>query len=228
MSTQGTNSPLSRRGLLIVSLPRNDPELARAAVEGGADLLKVHVNVRHQASGTVFGSLRDEMDRLKAILALGIPTGLVPGEEEMVSREEVHLLRDFAFLDAYLTHLPLYLYEAGVPVVPAIPHDYSMEALPFLHSLPGEWAEAALVPPEGYGQPPAAGDIVALARLGTLSGRRLIVPTQRRIGPEDLGRYFDLPAVWAVMIGAIVTGADAIGVGAATRAFRRRLRQLFE
>jgi hypothetical protein len=34
------------------------PKLARAAVDGGADLLRVHVNVRHQASGTVFGSLR--------------------------------------------------------------------------------------------------------------------------------------------------------------------------
>ena len=30
----------SRSGVLIASLPRNDPELARAALAGGADVLK--------------------------------------------------------------------------------------------------------------------------------------------------------------------------------------------
>ncbi len=221
------SDPLSRRGLLIVSLPRNDRDLARAAIDGGADLLKVHVNVHHRAAGTVFGTLADEKENLTAVLDLGTPTGLVPGEEEMVSQEEVPQLRRFAFLDAYLTHLPLYLYAAGVPVVPAIPHDYPPDALPFLRRLPGEWAEAALVQPEGYGHPPTAGDLIALERAGDLSGRRLIVPTQRRIHPDDLSRYFELPAVWAVMIGAIVTGLGASGIERTTRAFRQGLDRLF-
>lgn len=221
------SDPLGRRGLLLVSLPRNDSELARAAIDGGADLLKVHVNVQHRASGTDFGTLAEEMEALAAILDLGTPTGLVPGEEAMVNQEEVPQLRRFAFLDAYLTHLPLYLYAAGVPVVPAIPHDYPPEALPFLRRLPGEWAEASLVHPEGYGRAPTAGDLVALERAGELSGRRLIVPTQRRLHPQDLGRYFELPAVWAVMIGAIVTGVGAAGIEQATRAFRQSLDRLF-
>ncbi len=223
----GTDAPLSRRGLLVVSLPRNDPELAQAAIDGGADLLKAHVNVHHRAAGTVFGSLSEEMDRLNAILELGLPTGLVPGEERMVTPGELPLLRRFAFLDAYLTHLPLYLYAAGVPVVPAIPHDYPVEALTFLRRLPGEWAEAALVPPQGYGRPPAEEDFAALVRAAEASGRRLIVPTQRRIRPEDLEHYFALPAVWAVMIGAVVTGADPGGIRSTTLAFRRRLERIF-
>ena len=32
----------SRSGVLIASLPRNDPELARAALAGGAEVLKGH------------------------------------------------------------------------------------------------------------------------------------------------------------------------------------------
>jgi len=221
------SDPLGRRGLLIVSLPRNDRDLARAAIDGGTDLLKVHVNVRHRASGTEFGTLAEEMERLSAILDLETPTGLVPGEEAMVSQQEVPRLRRFAFLDAYLTHLPLYLYAAGVPVIPAIPHDYPPEALPFLRRLPGEWAEAALIHPEGYGRPPTAADLVALERAAELSGRRLIVPTQRRLHPDDLERYFALPAVWAIMIGAIVTGMDASGIERTTRAFRQSLDRLF-
>ncbi len=219
--------PLDRRGLLIVSLPRNDLDLARAAMTGGADLLKLHVNVHHRASGTIFGSVREELDRLEAILDLGTPTGLVPGEEKMVSREELPLLRRFAFLDAYITHLPLYLYGAGVPVVPAVPHDFPLEVLSFLRSLPGGWVEAALVASDEYGRPPQTDDFPALARVGDVTGRRLIVPTQRRIHPDDLGRYFDIPAVGAIMIGAVVTGLDPTGVESTTRAFRRSLSRLF-
>ncbi|MDR7519006.1 MAG: hypothetical protein QN131_10810 [Armatimonadota bacterium] len=215
--------PLSRRGLLIVSLPRNDAALARAAASAGADLLKVHVNVRHRASGTRFGSLDDEEDAIAQVLDVGLPTGLVPGEDAMVTPDQIPRLRRFAFLDAFVTRLPLFLYDVGVPVIPAIPHDYPAEALGSLGALPGEWLEAALVPPQGYGLDPVADDLVALARLGALSRRRLIVPSQRRIRPEDLGRYFAIPQVWAVMIGAVVTGRTARGLGRATEAFRRAL-----
>ncbi len=226
-SPEPVADPLSRRGLLIVSLPRNNITLARAAASAGADLLKVHINVHHRASGTRFGSLDDEEDRLEAILKVGLPTGLVPGEEMMVTREEIPRLRRFAFLDAYVHRLPLFLYEVGVPVIPAIPHDYPPEALGSVGALPGEWLEAAIVPPQGYGAEPVADDLVALARLGSLTRRRLIVPSQRRYRPEDLGRYFAIPHVWAAMIGVIVTGRTARSLGGATEVFRRAMDRLF-
>ncbi|MDR7419009.1 MAG: hypothetical protein QN178_08865 [Armatimonadota bacterium] len=219
--------PLGRRGLLIVSLPRNDVAMARAAVDAGADLLKVHVNVHHRASGTRFGSLDDEDDALREILGLGVGVGIVPGEDEMVTPAELPRLRRFAFIDAYVTRLPLFLYDAGVPVIPAIPHDYPAGALGSLVALPGEWLEAALVAPDGYGKHPVAGDLVALAHVGAVTRRRMIVPTQRRIRPEDLPRYFAIDAVWAVMIGAIVTGRTARGVGRATAEFRRGVDAIF-
>jgi hypothetical protein len=219
--------PLASRGLLIVSLPRNDAAFARAAANAGADLLKVHVNVHHRASGTRFGSLEDEDDRLTEVLAVGLPTGLVPGEDAMVTLDDSPRLRRFAFLDAYIARLPLFLYEVGVPVIPAIPHEYPAETLGALDALPGEWLEASLVPPEGYGLDPVADDLVALARLGRVARRRMIVPTQRRIRPEDLNRYFALPEVWAIMIGAVVTGRTARGIGRATESFRRALDRLF-
>jgi len=221
MSAAG--DPLGRRGLLIVSLPRNDAALAKAAASAGADLLKVHINVHHRASGTRFGSLEDEEDRLDAILKVGVPTGLVPGEEIMVTREEIPRLRRFAFLDVYVHRLPLFLYDVGVPVIPAIPHNYPHDAMGSVTALPGDWLEAALVPPQGYGAEPVADDLVALARLGSLTRRRLIVPSQRRLRPEDLGRYFAITHVWAVMIGVIVTGRAARSLGRATEAFRRAL-----
>ena len=145
----------------------------------------------------------------------------------MVTREEIPRLRRFAFLDAYVTRLPMSLYDAGVPVIPAIPYDYPPEALGAIGAFPGDWLEAALVAPEGYGLEPAAGDLGALARLGTVTGRRLIVPSQRRIGPGDLERYFAIPQVWAVMICVVVTGRTPQTIGRATEAFRRAMDRLF-
>jgi hypothetical protein len=46
----------TKKMVLIASLPKNDPALAKAAAAGGADMLKIHLNVEHAASGTKFGS----------------------------------------------------------------------------------------------------------------------------------------------------------------------------
>ncbi|PJB63418.1 MAG: hypothetical protein CO095_16530, partial [Armatimonadetes bacterium CG_4_9_14_3_um_filter_58_7] len=64
---------------LIVSLPANSPELAIAAIAGGAECLKVHIRVHHDASGTHFGSLEDERGNLESILSVAgtVPVGIV-------------------------------------------------------------------------------------------------------------------------------------------------------
>ncbi len=200
-------------------------ELARAAAHAGADLLKVHINVRHRASGTEFGSLKAERDRLLEILNVGLPVGLVPGEETMATPNELPQIRamGFAFLDAFIHVLPPYLYTAGLPVIPALPHSIARHYLIQVRDLPGEWVEAAIVAPEGYGQPPADGDFAALQTAAEVTGKRLIVPTQRQIAPADLSRYFDIPAVSAVTIGAIVTGLDPNSLARTTSAFRHAL-----
>jgi len=217
-----------RRGSLIVSLPRNEAALARAAREAGADLLKVHINVLHRASGTVFGSLAAERDRLLQVLAVGLPTGLVPGEETMISPEELPELSEmgFAFLDTFIHVLPTYLYNAGIPVIPSLPHSVDTSYLTQVRALPGEWVEAAVVDPNGYGQPPAPEDFEALRIAAEGTGKHLIVPSQRRILPTDVPRYFATRGVAALAIGAIVTGADPLSVGRATGAFRQALDQL--
>lgn len=217
-----------RRPLLIVSLPRNDAALALAAKEAGADVLKVHVNVRHLASGTTFGTLAEERGRLEPILALGLPTGLVPGEEHMIGPDEIPEIRQmgFAFLDAFVTTIQPYLFEAGIPVVPALPHSADDRYLTQARDLPGQWVEAAVVPAEGYGRPPEDPDFAALRKVGKVTKKLLIVPTQRRIAPGDASRYFAIPQVTALMIGAIVTGMDPASIARVTKAFRRALDQI--
>lgn len=218
----------NKRKLLIVSLPRNDVELAKAAKDAGADMLKVHLNVTHFTSGTKFGNLREEGKKLEGILAVGLPVGLVPGQDEMIGREEIPLLRamGFCFLDAYVFALRSYLYDAGLPVVPALYPDFAPALLPHLKALPGEWLEAAIVPQDGYGEDLMAEDLVRLDLVGHWSNRKLIVPSQRKLRPEDLCHLFRIPYIYAIMIGAVVTGSTIHQLSKTTADFRRSLDKL--
>ena len=78
-----------RRPALIVSLPGNRVELARAAVECGADVIKVHMNVQHRASGLHFGTFEEEKNTLEQIAAVSKgPCGIVAGNSvEDVERD---------------------------------------------------------------------------------------------------------------------------------------------
>lgn len=84
-----------------------------------------------------------------------------------------------------------------------------------------------MVPPEGYRRPATLTDLAGLAAVARRSRRRLIVPTQRAVRPEEVGWSFEVEGGWALMIGAAVTGLDEHGVARATEVFRRALGRLF-
>ena len=55
---------------LVVSLPSNNLELAEAALDGGAQAVKVHCNVWHRASGHTFGTYAENREFLQQLIAL--------------------------------------------------------------------------------------------------------------------------------------------------------------
>ena len=78
---------------VIAALPRNDLALAEAALEGGAQAVKVHCNVWHRASGNTFGTFEENRTFLRELIALcgDVPVGLVPGGEDAYINEEERL-----------------------------------------------------------------------------------------------------------------------------------------
>lgn len=100
---------------LIISLPANDVRLAKAALEEGADALKVHFNVGHRASGTHFGALDSYEDIFSEIRStFDGPLGVVPsGSLEGVAEEEIRRLAPlgFDFYSIYAHHLPSFMLE---------------------------------------------------------------------------------------------------------------------
>ena len=83
----------TRKFSLIVSLPSNDLELAKVALAGGADAIKVHCNVWHRASGHSFGTYEENREFLKELIQLcgDVPVGLMPGTDQAFITNEDRL-----------------------------------------------------------------------------------------------------------------------------------------
>jgi len=218
---------LAERPALIVSLPANSPELAQAAADGGADALKVHLNVRHEASGTRFGALSEERANLEAIIGLGLPTGVVPGAgDQLPSPEEIDAVAAMGmdFFDLYAHDMPAWLVGfSGMTRAIALDHSWDAGSLRQYAALGFELIEAAVVPHEGYGRPLSVADLASYRRLRESTDLPLIVPTQRAIRPEEAPMLVGPIGINAIMIGVIVTGREPRSLRAATARFAAAL-----
>lgn len=222
---------------LIVSLPRNDIKLAKAAAAAGANGIKVHMNVEHNASKTSFGSFAEEADTvLKIIEAVDIPVGLMPGAapDRLPTQGELEQLIDAGlnFVDIYTHHMPLWFIELPCKLIVAFNEFDGLTEPPYYTThfywppdSPGNrifMAEASIFPPEQYGTPFTYADLRRLRILQEYVDVPLLVPTQKHITPGD--------AVWlkrsgtgGLMIGAVVTGTDAGSISKATAAYRKAI-----
>jgi hypothetical protein len=220
-------SLLTKRPALIASLPTNSPGLARAAADGGADALKVHLRVHHEASGTRFGDLATERRNLEAILATGLPTGVVPGAGECLPTPgEMYELAAMGldFFDLYAHNMPAWLVGfEGLTRAIAVDHSWQPDDLAQYAGLGFELLEAAVVPHEGYGRSLSAADLAAYRRIRQATAMPIIVPTQRAIRPEEVALLTRTIGVNAIMVGVIVAGREPEGFRAATRLFAQAL-----
>ena len=212
---------------MIVSLPANDPALARAAAEGGADILKVHIRVHHAASGTQFGTLNEERDRLRAIIeAFPGPVGIVAGAEETATPLEMAELARLGidFFDLYAAHMPAWMWRVtGMGKAVALDSTYTIHQAIALENLGVDLIEAAIIPHAGYGKPLSVADLAAYRDLHDTVDLPIIVPTQRAIKPEEVTLLTGECGLQGLMIGAIVTGTTASEIESATRQYKQAL-----
>lgn len=221
LKTQLEQSPWT----LLVSLASNDVRLAQAALRGGAQGLKIHLNVHHHASGTRFGSWDEEKTEISRIVETarenGASVGVVPGGSPFATLEE---FADMArvgvdYFDAYPADAPAWtLAQAHLDVMLAAYAGGSVDEMLALEALGMSLCEASIVEQDGYGRPLCALD---LARYQVLAGRLkspIIVPSQKAIAVEDVAALKKTGAR-GLLIGAIVTGREADSIEAAARAF---------
>jgi hypothetical protein len=214
---------------LLVSLPRNDVRLAEAALNGGAQGLKVHINVEHFASGTRFGSLQEEQENIARIVevasAHNAPVGVVPGGSPFATQGDFEKLAQIGidFFDAYPAEAPPWtLTQKHLDVMLAAYAGGSAETMRALELAGMQMCEASFMPHEEYGQALTALDIGRYRELAATLQGPIIVPSQKKITPADLPAL-QQSGVKGLLIGAIVTGRETDTIEAATRSFARAL-----
>lgn len=214
---------------LVVSLPANTEALAAAAIDGGADAIKVHLNVEHRASKTRFGSFKAERKKIEAILKRAgrkVAVGVMPGARTIASQAELDELGKMGveFVDCYVSDYPASLlgHHFRLRTMLALGPSYRFEEIRGMASLGIEAVEASIVDPKGYGLPLMTSDLMAYRAIAAHTKLPLVVPTQRKIAPGDVSLLAWCGAR-AIIIGAIVTGKTPAGVLAATRAFRESI-----
>lgn len=220
-------SLLNERFGLIVSLPRNDVELARAAAEAGADALKVHLNVHHHASGTLFGSWETEREVITRIVdEAGIPVGVVPGAQDIAEDDELAEMAALGidFWDTFVHHAPTRLLtRRDMGCMMAVNYQFPLERASLVAQLGARVIEASIVPPEEYGSILTARDLVNYTVLVRHAGDTpVVIPSQRKMIPGDVPPLKRAGAR-GIVIGAIVTGHDPTSLAHATREFRRAI-----
>lgn len=216
---------------LVASLSSNDLSLAKAAIDGGADAIKVHMNVFHAASGNHFGSFSENRVFLTELLKLAKhrPVGAVVGAADaFITEAELAELENMGldFFSCYAECLPAFMLKTRKLTKMVALHDTYETILPAVDQSEIEVVEASIMHTSGYGEPLTYFDLLQYRKICQAVHQPVLIPTQRKIQPGEVFALRDAGCK-AVMIGAVSVG----GTGAddwfrAVRAFRTEIDRL--
>ena len=213
---------------LIVSLPENNIELAKAALLAGADVLKVHINVEHRASKTRFGSLDEELDTIRKIISFckeqNKPIGIVAGGHDKIPMTEIEgiLNEGFNFISLYDKHMNPLILNKNIYKMVAIDDNYKLEYVKSYDELPIDILECSIMKPETYGDELTVREILQYQSIRSTTRKPIVIPTQRNITPEQ-ALILQVMGINAIMIGAIVTGKTQEDIYRNTLKFRETI-----
>jgi hypothetical protein len=222
---------LRRDFVLMVSLPRNCPELARIAVESGAQCLKVHINCHHFASDTTFKSWREEhpaIEEIRAVCGQNVPLGLVTGETSQPRPGDLEEIVEFGFdfWDLFCRYTPPEFLDLGdmgrMVAIDSTWEPWLVKALAALHI---DVIESSIIPRDAYRSELNLEDLARYHRLACCSKLPILIPTQKAIKPGQV-KYLKRAGAAGITIGAVVTGLEPDSFGRAVRAFREAIDEL--
>jgi hypothetical protein len=204
---------------LIVSLPKNDPQLAAAAIKGGADALQLQLNVRD------FGDFKSEKAGLADILELAnIPVGIMPGVKKHASQKEMQEMSrmGFDFFNMKMNNLPSYypkIKGTNKVLVLGLGSRFTIDVVLGIGRYAADAIDAAIIPSTEAGRDLVVGDLQNYISIVISAGIPVIVPTQRAVRPSEAAIIADTGAK-GLMLTPVVTGTTAKHVEANTREFR--------
>ena len=209
---------------IIVSLPRHDIDLAKAALQGGASAIKVHLNAFHRASGTSFGSYAEERPFLETLARLGAPMLVMAGQETVPTLDELNAMADLGFegFNVYVDHLRPHMLQSRLRPMPALSATSTDADILRVAAIPGAVLEASIMNFADYGMPLTPADIARYRQIAGLSTAPVIAPSQKKFEPADLSALRS-SGIAALLLGVIVTGNTTQEMQSSVTAFSETL-----
>ncbi|KPJ68409.1 hypothetical protein AMJ44_06510 [candidate division WOR-1 bacterium DG_54_3] len=202
---------------LMAALPKNDPELAEAAIKGGADALQLHINVGD------FGDFKSEKEMLSEILALSKhPVGIVPGAEKHATQKEMKgmIKMGFDFFSVDIEHIPSFMPQIkDISKVLALGSRFTIDVVLGVGKYGADAVDAAIIPSTGYGKDLMVGDLQNYISIVISAGIPVIIPTQRSIRPSEVAIIADTGAK-GLMLTPVVTGTTSKHIQERVQEFR--------
>jgi hypothetical protein len=198
---------------LVVSLPSNDIRLVKAALRGGAEAIKCHINVLHRASGHSFGPFAENRDFIKALVdtCAVTPAGLVCGADSAyINEEELGEIEKLGidFFSSYAAYLPNFMMEsAALSRMAAIDSGYNQNTLDGVNVFPPDVLECSIQSGEAYHSKMTYADVLRYADIASKVKVPCLVPTQKWTAPAETRALYKAGCK-ALMIGAVVMGKD--------------------
>lgn len=214
---------------LIVSLPKNDYNFAKAAWENGADAIKVHINANHFASGTVFKSINEEMVNLEKILKDSpVPVGVVIGDnsEAIVEDFESVLKHNFAFMSVYYDHAPIeILNQETLYKTVALNSNFKFSEISALEQIGIQALELSILDHSEYRKLLTVKDVAMYKDIINATNLPVIIPTQKKVRLSDINTLQSI-GVKALMIGAVITGNELSSFGTYVKDYANKIKAL--
>jgi hypothetical protein len=202
---------------LLVALPENDPQLAEAAIKGGADALQLQLNIHD------IGNFKSEKRNLSEILKLSsLPVGIMPGAKKHASQKEMQemIKMGFDFFNMKMENLPsFYSKIKGVSRVLGLGSRFTIDVVLGIGKYGADAVDAAIIPSTESGRDLIVGDLQNYISIAISAGIPVIVPTQRAIRPSEAAIIADTGAR-GLLLTPVVTGTTAKHIEANVREFR--------
>ena len=202
---------------LIAALPKNDPELAEAAIKGGADALQLHINFHD------IGDFKTEKENHSRILELSsLPVGIFPGAKTHASQKEMEemIKMGFDFFSIGIEHIPSFMSQIkGVSKILALGSRFTIDVVLGVGKYGADAVDAAIIPSAGYGKDLVVGDLQNYISIVISAGIPVIIPTQRSIRPSEVAIIADTGAK-GLMLTPVVTGTTSKHIHERVQEFR--------
>lgn len=201
---------------LLVSLPENNIEYAIAAMDAGADGVKVHLNVFHYASNNNYGSFEEEKDFIisvaEEVKKRGKVFGLVPGEgNKFASNEDFINLKNIGvdFISSYVEYAPAdLLLNKKFDILGAISSTSDIKSK-HLDQVNIDIVECSIVSRENYRKNLMIYDIAKYAEVIKNTRKPVLIPTQKNIKAAEVKILYEIGCK-GIMLGAVVFGKNDI------------------